>query len=95
LRSSQPFSVTLPSELADTVRAKVASGEYASESEVIRDGLRALQAQDRVVDQWLRRDVVTAYHGLKAAPATGMTLDDIRRSVAERHAAQPDQTSEP
>ena len=41
MRSTQQFSVTLPNEMADHVRAKVASGEYASESEVIRDGLRA------------------------------------------------------
>jgi putative addiction module CopG family antidote len=30
--------------MAQLVRAKVESGEYASESEVIRDGLRALEA---------------------------------------------------
>jgi Arc/MetJ-type ribon-helix-helix transcriptional regulator len=30
--------------MAETVEAKVASGEYATESEVIRDGLRALRA---------------------------------------------------
>jgi putative addiction module CopG family antidote len=44
MRSLQQFSVTLTIELADHVRAKVASGEYPSESEVIKDGLRALQA---------------------------------------------------
>jgi antitoxin ParD1/3/4 len=47
MRSTRQFSVTLPNEMADMVRSKVASGEYASESEVIRDGLRALQARDR------------------------------------------------
>ncbi|WP_374200825.1 type II toxin-antitoxin system ParD family antitoxin [Inquilinus sp. Marseille-Q2685] len=34
MRTTQQFSVTLPNEMADMVRAKVASGEYASESEV-------------------------------------------------------------
>lgn len=33
MRSSQQSSITLPNDMADTVRAKVASGEYASESE--------------------------------------------------------------
>jgi len=55
MRSPQQFSVTLPNEMAEQVRAKVASGEDASESEVIRDGLRPLQARDRAVEQWLRR----------------------------------------
>ena len=33
------------------VRAKVAAGEYATESEVIRDGLRALLARDKAVEK--------------------------------------------
>ncbi len=49
MRSTQQFSVTLPNDMAAEVRAKVASGDYASESEVIRDGLRALRARDRAV----------------------------------------------
>ena len=40
MRTTQQFSVTLPNEMADQVRAKVARGDYASESEVIREGLR-------------------------------------------------------
>ena len=61
MRSTRQLSVTLPNEMADLVREKVASGEYASESEVIRDGLRALQARDRAVEHWLRTEVVAAY----------------------------------
>jgi Arc/MetJ-type ribon-helix-helix transcriptional regulator len=38
MRSTQQFSITLPNEMAEAVRAKVAAGEYATESEVIRDG---------------------------------------------------------
>jgi antitoxin ParD1/3/4 len=33
------------------VKEKVASGAYESESEVIREGLRALQAQEAAVDE--------------------------------------------
>ena len=45
MRTAQQFSVTLPHEMAAPVRAKVASGEYARISEVIREGLRALGAR--------------------------------------------------
>ncbi|SOB74662.1 putative addiction module antidote protein, CC2985 family [Marinobacter sp. LV10R510-11A] len=44
MRTTQQFSITLPNQMADVVKAKVAAGEYATESEVIRDGLRALSA---------------------------------------------------
>jgi len=42
MRSTQQLSITLPNEMADLIRAKVATGEYATESDVIRDGLRTL-----------------------------------------------------
>lgn len=85
MRSTQQFSVTLPNEMAAQVRAKVASGEYASESEVIRDGLRALQARDKAVENWLRCEVVPAYEALKADPSLGVPLDDVRAGLAGRH----------
>jgi antitoxin ParD1/3/4 len=44
MRSTQQLSITLPTEMAEAIKSKVASGEYATESEVIRDGLRALLA---------------------------------------------------
>lgn len=53
MRTTKRLSVTLPHEMADMVRAKVTSGEYASECEVIRDGLRTLAARDRAVEAWL------------------------------------------
>ena len=49
MRPTQQFSITLPNEMADAVKAKVMTGEYATESEVIRDGLRALMARDRAL----------------------------------------------
>lgn len=88
MRSTQQFSVTLPNEMAAEVRAKVASGEYASESEVIRDGLRALRARDAAVENWLRNEVAPAYDALKADPSSGAALDDVRIALRERHAAQ-------
>ena len=88
MRTTQQFSITLPNEMAADVRAKVATGEYASESEVIRDGLRALQARDKAVDHWLRNEVVPAYRALKANPTTGVDLKEVRAGLAERHAAR-------
>jgi antitoxin ParD1/3/4 len=85
MRSTQQFSVTLPNEMADMVRNKVASGEYASESEVIRDGLRALQARDRAVETWLLGQVLPAHDALKADPSRAVAVDDVRKSLAAAH----------
>ena len=78
MRTTKQMSVTLPLEMADTVRARVESGEYASESEVIREGLRALAARDRAVEAWLRDEVVAAYDRFAADPSRALTPDAAR-----------------
>jgi antitoxin ParD1/3/4 len=85
MRSTQQFSITLPNEMADAVRAKVAAGEYATESEVIRDGLRVLMARDRAVEDWLRGEVVAAYDALKAEPTRAVSVERVRARLAAEH----------
>jgi len=86
MRTTQQMSITLPKDMADAVKAKVRSGEYASESEVIRDGLRTLMARDRAVESWLRDQVGPAYDALKADPSRGVTADQVRARLAAEHA---------
>jgi antitoxin ParD1/3/4 len=85
VRSTQQFSITLPNEMAEIVRAKVAAGEYATESEVIRDGLRTLIARDHAVENWLRDQVGSAYDALNADPSRARTADQIRARLADEH----------
>ena len=85
MRSTQQFSITLPHEMVDAVRAKVAAGEYATESEVIRDGLRVLLARDRAVEDWLRNDVAAAYDALKADPSRAVGADAVKARLAAAH----------
>ncbi|KLJ01113.1 type II toxin-antitoxin system ParD family antitoxin [Luteimonas sp. FCS-9] len=84
MRSTQQFSITLPNEMADLVKAKVAAGEYATESEVIRDGLRTLLARDRAMEAWLREQVVPAAQALKADPGRAMSAGQAREQLAEK-----------
>lgn len=84
MRSTQQFSITLPNEMADVVKAKVEAGEYATESEVIRDGLRALMARDRAIDAWLREHVVPAAKALAADSSRRLTPAEVRASLAKR-----------
>jgi putative addiction module CopG family antidote len=90
MRNTQPLSVTLPHDMAALVKAKVASGEYATESEVIRDGIRALLARDAAVEKWLQNEVAQSYDSFVAGPGSGIPLDDVmerlRTSYKERAA---------
>lgn len=85
MRTTQQFSITLPHEMADVVKRKVAAGEYATESEVIRDGLRVLMARDRAVENWLNEQVGPAYDALKADPTRAISVDQVRAMLAAEH----------
>ncbi len=85
MRTTQQFSITVPNEMADIIKTKVAAGEYATESEVIRDGMRALMARDRAVDNWLMQEVGPAYDAMKSEPARAVTVDQLRTSLATEH----------
>lgn len=85
MRTTKQLSVTLPNEMAAEVEAKVASGEYASESEVIRDGLRALQARDKAIEHWLRTDIAEVYDAMKADPSRARSSADVRATLAAEH----------
>ena len=83
MRNTHPISITLPHDMAAMVKAKVASGEYATESEVIRDGLRALQARDAAVEKWLRDEVAKSYDEYAADPVAAF------RSMRSWHVCAP------
>lgn len=88
MRNSTPLTVTLPPEMAAMVKAKVASGEYATDSEVIRDGLRTLQARDAALEKWLQTEVVRSYQEHIADPSKAIPadqiLDQVRAAYRER-----------
>ncbi|MBK6639032.1 MAG: type II toxin-antitoxin system ParD family antitoxin [Rhodocyclaceae bacterium] len=87
MRTTQQLSVTLPKEMANTVKALVASGAYASESEVLRDGLRALLARERATEQWLRTQVIPAANALAEDPTRARSLSDVRARLDKEHNA--------
>ena len=81
MRTTQQMSITLPLDLARMVKAKVETGGYASESEVIREGLRALQERDAVVEHWLRSAVAPTYDRHRAEPAAASPLGEAAARI--------------
>lgn len=65
---------SLPVEHAAFIDEKVASGDYASASEVVRAGLRALKERDDAVERWLREDVAATYDAIQADPTRGVPV---------------------
>ena len=63
-------SVTVTLEQAQFIGQKVMSGEYASDSEVIRDALHVLAERDRAVEAWLHSTVAATYDRVDASHGT-------------------------
>lgn len=70
------------------------SDANASESEVVRDGLRALFAREAAVEAWLRSDVVAAYDELRADRSQAISADDMRAHLARVHSDRPGTSGE-
>jgi len=81
MRSTQQFSITLTNEMAEMIRVRVASGDYASESEVIREGLRALSDRDKAIESWLVNTAAPALDGLRKNPASGRSTEQVRAAI--------------
>lgn len=93
MRTTRQLSITLPNGMADALRERVASGAYASESEVVRDGLRALFAQEKAVESWLRTEVADAYGELRADPSRAISSDEMRQRIVAHHTRHTDNPS--
>ena len=81
-------TISLPIEHADFIDEKVASGAFASASEVVRAGLRALQERDAAVERWLREEVAPAYDAIIADPGRAIPIDEVTARIRARHAAK-------
>lgn len=77
-------TISLPKSHAAYIDKKVRSGAYASASEVVRDGLRALQERDLAVERWLREEVAPAYDAMKADPNRGEPLAAVISRIKAR-----------
>ncbi len=81
-------TISLPAEHAAYLDKMVASGNYASASEVVRAGLRALRERDEAIEGWLRDEVGPAYDAMKADPAKGIAVDSVFAQLRAHHAAK-------
>jgi antitoxin ParD1/3/4 len=68
---------SLTAEQAAFIDRKVASGEYASGSEVVRSGLREMQEHDAVIEKWLHEEVIPAYERWKAGKEKTYPAEEV------------------
>ncbi len=92
MESTRRLDIELPEDLADAVEARVSAGEYASVSDVVADGLRALAereddpAWDAEVERWLREEVVPTAQRVREGKERLYSPEEVLLELESRRA---------
>ena len=80
------MTITMPAEMAETLRQTVAGGEYASTSEVVREALRDW-ARNRDVE---RQDLEALRKAIRSGldSGSGIPADQVFAELRARYAAK-------
>lgn len=85
MASSEQIIVHLPPEAISIARARVASGEFASESEVITEALLdSVLPRYEDVDQPFLTECGQRYDRARKDPSTSLTLDEAFQGLTEQ-----------
>ena len=87
--TTEELSITLPGDMAETIRGKVQAGAYASTSEKIREELHLLGEQDDLKAQrlaWMREQIDRSL----ADPRPSIETDDVFAQLRDRHRRRTD-----
>jgi antitoxin ParD1/3/4 len=84
--SPEKRTFSLPTEQAGYIDTLVASGSYASGSEVVRAGVRALQERDAAVEKWLREEVISVCDAMQSHPGRAIPGEQVFATIRARHA---------
>lgn len=76
---TEKLVIDLPSDVADLVRSRMASGKYANQSAVIEEALidtilPPMQATDS--DEWIRTEGVRRYDAMRADPSRAISIEE-------------------
>jgi antitoxin ParD1/3/4 len=80
---SKPVTVTL-GKMAERAEAHLASGRFASMSELMREGLRALDRQEAMLDELYRAKLAEALADPRPTSSAEETFAEVRSAAKER-----------
>lgn len=76
--SVERISVEIPATLAAAMRARVAAGRFASESEAVASALEAAEDEEGAAERWLRGPVSEAFDAVDDGSAILYSPEEVR-----------------
>ena len=83
------MNIKLTPQLEELVRSKVASGLYTSASEVVREALRLMDEQDRLMEAKLEQLRSDVRRGLASGRSETWDAEGLKRQGRTRRASKP------
>jgi antitoxin ParD1/3/4 len=84
----EKVSIALTEELAETVRAAVASGDFASSSEVVRAALREWRDRRERARAEVERIRQLWQEGIESGPGRFASVEEMKAEARRRHEAE-------
>ena len=81
MTSTQKRTFSLSAAQSKYIDKLVKSGGYASGSEVVRAGLRALKERDAAMEQWLREEVVPVLEEIDNDPTQVISDEQLAETL--------------
>ena len=81
------LTISIPSDVADSVRDRVAAGEFADLNEAVLEAVLEFEAEraderPEPSEEWLRQKIRSALAEYEADPSCAMSVDEARRRLA-------------
>jgi len=86
MSTAEKISIALPPEMVQMVRSAVATGEYASSSEVIRDALRDWTYKRNLRQQGVN-ELRQLWQEARADETPGVSADDVLDRLERKYQA--------
>ena len=83
------MNVNLTPQLEKLIHSKVASGLYASASEVVREALRLMDEQDRLREAKLEQSRSDVRQGLASGPSETWDVEAVKGKARARRTSKP------
>ena len=83
------INVNLTPQLEKLIHSKVASGLYASASEVVREALRLMDEQDRLREAKLAQSRSDVRQGLASGPSETWDAEAVKGKARARRTSKP------
>ena len=83
MSDSQALTVKLSPESRDFIRRKVDGGDYASENDVVNEGLDTLRWETEQRERWETEVFMPTYRRMMADPASAISSEELHASLDE------------